>query len=293
MHPLLDPFDGSREAAVRACVERVRRAHPVAGRAAARWRGGAARDLAVLFAWFDTAREVGRDADEFVRRRGLELLRETVAPDEDAGRPSGALALALPPVLRTHELSPLALLGSLEERARGLAVGAFSSRDELLAHASKLTGPEARAYATVLGVDDDRGRLLAQALGEGLQLVRWLVHARAELRAGRLRFAADDVARFRVDLASLERGDDTPEARALLAAQSEWAGGLLAKGWAACDELGWARGRALAGVLRWHVAELAALEEREFRPGPPPPAGWLRTAACTAAALLTRRPARW
>lgn len=292
MHPLLDPFSGSRDEAADACLAYVRRRHRVAGRVARVWPGGVGRELGLVFAWFQTARELAREADEFVRRRGSELLRATVG-DPNERDVVGALALALPSTLGAHGIAPTTFLASLEERDRGSSVGAFASRTELLGHASKLTRPEALAYAKILGLDGDRVRLQVQALGEGLQLVRWLVDALAELRAGRLRFAADDVARFRVSLSTLERGDDTPEIRALAAAQAEWAGGLLAKGWPVCRELGWVRGRALAALLRWNVAELAALEEREFRPGPPPPAGWFRLGACGAIALVTRREADW
>lgn len=300
MHPLIDPFAGSRDEATELISAHVRSSFPVATRLALSWHGEVGLDLCVIFAWFQTARELMREPDVFVRRRGLELLNGTLdgaisgrGPISNDGQPGGALALALPLRLQRHGITPLSLRSSLEESISGLNVGALSSRTELLAHAARLVHPEVLAYARVLGRDDERSFLEAQALGEGIQLVRWLVNAPGELRLGRLRFAGEDVARFRVELASIKNGDDTPAGRDLSRAQAEWAGGLIAKGWTACERLGWARGRALAALLRWQVAELAALEERHFAPGTPPPAGWTRVAACSVAAIATRQCARW
>ena len=294
LHPLLDPFAQSRDAAVRACMVHLRRSYPLGARLAGRWPGGIGESLGVLFAWFETARELEREEAPFVRERGLELLRGTL-DDSVVGGPGSrnALGLALPSVLAAAGASPLALLGTLEARERGLATGAFASRTELVNHAAQLTHAEAHAYLGLLGKSSERAKLEAQALAEGLQLVRWLTEAQNELRRGRLRFAADDVARFRVEIGALERGEATTEIARLGAAHAEWAGGLLVKGWGLCQTLGWARGRALAAFLRWNVASLAALEEKDFRPGKAPKGGWMRRFACGMTALATRRPAGW
>ncbi|MEX1023715.1 MAG: hypothetical protein WD226_01440, partial [Planctomycetota bacterium] len=152
MHPLLDPFTGSRDAATAACVRYVRVNHPVGARLAALWRGGVGVRLAVLFAWFETARELGRSESKFVHQRGFDLLRATLDDALIGGpRAGGALDRALPHVLDEAGASPVSLMGCLEERERGLAVGAFASRTELLAHAARLTHPEALAYLGGLG----------------------------------------------------------------------------------------------------------------------------------------------
>lgn len=294
VHPLLEPFAGSRQEAVVAIEQSVHRRFRSTGPLVRAWPGRTPDDLCVLFAWFQTLRDLVRSEDAFVTKRGLELLEESLdAPTRGRDASIGALALAVPPRLDEYEIPLLALRSLVEAARHGSSVGAFTSRTELLEHATQLTYPEVVTYLHVLGHTDDRSLLEAKSLGQGVQLVRWLATLRPEFAHGRLRVATEDVARFQVDLASLERGDDTPEGRRLLRSHAEWAGGFLLKGWPLTHTLGFARGRVLAGLLRFSVAELAALEERHFAPGDPPPAGWTRVAACFAAAVLTRAPARW
>lgn len=294
MHALLTPQELSRAEALALCeVHLVRRFRP--------WRflryavPPAAREgFGALLAWHELARELACLPAGFERRRSLEELGHELdqALREDARSPVGrALSFAV----RRHELSEELLRRPLLERRREEHLATFETREALLGHARALAVPEARLYLAVLGETRARAAALADACALALQLTHWLAELGPDLARGTLHLAMDELLRAGVELAEL--APDAPRRRPslaltqVLAAELAQARGLFARGWDLCPLLGPVRGRALAFVLRWNAATLAALEARGLDAlRGPPPAGRLRLVACLAASALGTAP---
>jgi len=244
-----------------------------------------------LLAWHALGRELAALPDGFERRRGLEAL----ASELDAAleeRPTSPLGTALSFALRRHALPEELLRRPLHERRRD-DLGAFETREALLAHARALAVPEGRLYLRLAGAESPRNEALADALALALQLTAWLAELGPAFAHGRLRLPAEELARGRVALAELTGERASPQLVQVVARQIEWARGFYAKGWELCGALGPLRGRQLAFVLRWHAAELAALESAGTRLlRGPARAGWVRALACTSASLVTRAAPR-
>lgn len=256
-------------------------------------------DLAALVAWQRVLRSAPTESSaprvSSAPRAELRAELERVL----GGQPTTPLGLALAGCVRRFALAPELLAGPLAALEEHERVGALTTRGELLALAGRLALPEGRLLLGVLEEPGERARVLSDALCTGLQIARWTLELHSELEQGRLRVPSDELFRCGVtpQLLSLSPADE--RVRRLVAAQVAWARELLAKGWPLCRELGPRRGRALGFVLRWHAAGLSALELRGFRLAERPPpgslassesAGWLRGAACAAAALVGRPP---
>ncbi len=240
-------------------------------------------ELAAHLAWYRSLRAA--------EGPGLEALAGELERVLD-GRPRTPLGVALLGCVQRFALDPALLQGGVLAQRADRHTGALASWEELLAHARELSRPEARGLLCVLEERGERARALADALGAGLQLARWSAGLQDELARGRLRVAADELFRFGTSAQRLRDAPADEGVRRLVAAQVARARELLARGWPLCRELGPRRGRALAFVLRWHAAELSALEVRGFAPRPAGRAagGWLRGLACAAAALGGRPP---
>lgn len=278
--------------------------------AASRWRGwrwaapllprDAREDLAIACAWHRLVRELG-ELGEAPRPSGAEPpgapgasgapeLEAAAAEVEALGTraPTTLIGRGLEHLVERYRVPPLLLLRPLRAVRRAAHVHAYQTRAELLAHAAELAHPEARLALRILATPTERNELLADALGTGLQLTRWIVGLRGDLARGRLLLPVEDLARHGVALADLAAPSASPDLRRCIADEVAWARGFLVKGWPLCDADP-LRGRALAFLLHWHAASLAALERRGHDPlAGPPPAGLGRAAACLAASLAGR-----
>jgi phytoene/squalene synthetase len=294
VHALLAPAELSRAEALERCeaylATRIRR-----WKLARLFLPRAERDgLVAVLAWHGLAREIADLAGGFERRRALEELAKELerAVREEATSPVGrALAYAL----RRHALAEEFLRRPLLERGRDEHLATFETREALVAHARALAVPEGRLHLALLGRTDAREEALADALALALQRTHWLAALASDLGRGRVHLAMDELLRARVELGELTTtaGKPSPALARVLAAEVADVRALYARGWELCRLLGPWRGRALAFVLRWHAATLAALEARafDFRRGTPP-AGALRLLACVSASLLSSAPPR-
>ncbi|MEW6073448.1 MAG: squalene/phytoene synthase family protein [Planctomycetota bacterium] len=289
MHALFGRAPGSRAEAVEAC-----RRYLAAGRPW--WRVvhpflplEVRDEVVALAAWHAVTRELlaaPRAPAAAERAHGeCRAALDGIA----AGRPAGALAAALAPVLARHRIDEELLRGRLAALERDAHVHVYGTRDEIFALARRIAHPEGRLYLRVAGVTGERRVVLADALCTGLQLTAWIANLRPLLDRGHLYLPMEELARHGVGLARLRDGRMDDAARRLVAAAIGEARAHLAKGWPLCAELGPRRGRLLAFVLRWHAAALSAIEARggDALAGPPP-AGWLRLAACGTASLAGR-----
>lgn len=254
-------------------------------------------DWIALLAWHRLGRELAAAPGGFERRRGLEELASELdgALAERARSPAG---IALSFAVRRHDLPEELLRRPLLEWKRDESLATFETREALLAHARALAVPEARLLLRVAGAASARNEVLADALAVALQLTRWTADLGRELERGRLRIPVDELAKSGIELGALlarERGDRGREGLArVVAEQVAWTRGFYAKGWELCRALGPWRGRQLAFVLRWHAAELAALEHARFDAlRGPPPSGLVRFLACASTSLATRAAPRF
>jgi phytoene/squalene synthetase len=241
-----------------------------------------------LLAWHALVRSVAAMPDGFERRRHMEgLANELDAALEE--HPSTPLGIALSFAIRRHELPEELLRRPLHELRRDEALGTFETREALLAHARAIAVPEGRLYLRLLGATSPRNEVLCDALAMALQLTAWLADLRGSFERGRLRIPSGELARAGVALGELVGPRAGPALRRIVQDQITWTRTFYAKGWDLCRALGPWRGRRLAFVLRWHAAELGALESAgpELLGGPAA-AGWVRTLACGSMSLLWR-----
>lgn len=287
MHELLLPQSLSRAEAVERCrrylAMRVRRFRPAQAFLPRTDRD----DWIALLAWHRLGRELAAGPAGFERRRGLEELASELeaARNERARSPAG---LALSFAMRRHELSEEFFRRPLLEWKRDESLATFETREALLAHARALAVPEGRLLLQLAGAATPRHEALADALAVALQLTAWLADLAGEFQRGRLRLPIDELLRAGVELGALFEPSQGEKLARVIAAQVAWTRGFYARGWDLCRSLGPWRGRRLAFVLRWHAATLAGLEARRFVPRRgPPPAGWLRLAACGSASCVT------
>lgn len=244
-----------------------------------------------LLAWHALERSVARQADGFERRRSLEALTsELDAALEE--HPRSPLGTALSFAIRRHDLPEEWFRRPLHQLRRDESLGAFETREALLAHARALAVPEGRLYLRLARAESPRNEALCDALALALQLTDWTTDLWGAFALGRLRIPVDELARGGVALDELSGKQAGPALRRVVLQQIAWTRGFYAKGWDLCLALGPVRGRELAFVLRWNAAALAGLESA----GPSlllgAPAGWVRILACASTSLLTRAAPR-
>ena len=249
-------------------------------------------DWIALLAWHALVRSVADLPDGFERRRHLELLAEELEAALEE-HPRSALGTALSFAIRRHELAEELLRRPLQELRRADALGSFETREALLAHARALAVPEGRLYLRLAQATSPRNEVLCDALALGLQLTAWLADLRGAFALGRLRLPVDELAHGGVALVELSGERAGPALQDVVHRHIGWTRTFYAKGWDLCDALGAWRGRALAFVLRWHAAQLSALESAgpELLRGPAP-AGWVRALACASTSCLSRAAPR-
>jgi phytoene/squalene synthetase len=292
VHELLLPQSLSRAEALERCRRYLERRVP-RFRLARLALPRAERDgWIALLAWHRLGRELAGAPGGFERRRGLEELASelALALDERARSPVG---IALSFAVRRHDLPEELLRRPLLEWKRDEQLATFETREALLAHARALAAPEGRLLLFVAGAASPRNDVLADALALALQLTHWTANLALELERGRLRIPVDELAKSGVELGALLSREGEGRGREglarVVAEQVSWARGFYAKGWELCHALGHWRGRRLAFVLRWHAAELAALEHARFDAlRGPPPSGFVRFLACASTSLATR-----
>jgi phytoene/squalene synthetase len=288
VHALLERRSMSAENAARSCAD-----HLATG--TERWRlvlHAAPRemrpDLVALLAWMQLARAAGFGAGGAAERRARIADLRALVDEVFADRARGALGLALAACVPRRQLSALAFQSTLLAMEEAASLSSWETRAELATLAGRIAHPLGRSLLRVYGAENERHQVLADLLATFLQLLDWLVHARAHLERGRLFVPMEDVRRTGADLSALVSGRADPSLRRLATEEIAWQRSFLARGWALGPSLGARNGRLLVFVLRWHAATLAALETRaDDVLARPPPAGWIRFAACAWASLLS------
>ena len=225
--------------------------------------------------------ERGSDFDLAVLDREIEAA--------EAGEASTDLGISLGRAIHRFGIPAFPLRGRGEALRAERDTKTFSSRQELLGHARRLSHPTARAGLHILGLADEREAALGEALATGLRLTAWMDSFPSDWRSGRLRIPTDELARFDVVLSDLDAPRVSPGLQRLLDHEITESRRWLAKGWPLTRTLGPWNGRRLAAFLRWHAASLSAIEVAGHDARRATRGGVLRGMACGLVAAISPR----
>jgi phytoene synthase len=175
-----------------------------------------------VFALYDYCRH----ADNLVDARGdrsrdevrgdLAALGETIRRIHAGHRPGGERWLALADTLRRHDVPLAPLLELLDGVAMDLDEVAYPDFASLHRYCRLVAGGVGLMLGPVLGATSHRFREPGIGLGVAMQLTNVLRDVAEDLDAGRLYLPADELARFGLDRAVLERRRATPEFVAMM-----------------------------------------------------------------------------
>jgi 15-cis-phytoene synthase len=170
-----------------------------------------------VFALYDYCRH----ADNLVDARGertkvearadLAALGETVRRIRAGGRPNGERWLALADTLRRYDVPAAPLLELLDGVALDLDEVSYPDYATLHRYCRLVAGGVGLMLGPVLGATSHRFREPGIGLGVAMQLTNVLRDVAEDLDAGRVYLPADELARFGLDRAALERRVATAE----------------------------------------------------------------------------------
>ena len=175
-----------------------------------------------VFALYDYCRH----ADNLVDARGehsreqviaeLDALADTVRHIHAGHYPAGERWLALADTLRRHDVPLAPLLELLDGVAMDLDEVAYPDFSSLHRYCRLVAGGVGLMLGPVLGATSHRFREPGIGLGVAMQLTNVLRDVAEDLDAGRMYLPADELARFGLDRAALERRRASPEFVALM-----------------------------------------------------------------------------
>ncbi|MQS10310.1 squalene/phytoene synthase family protein, partial [Streptomyces alkaliphilus] len=229
------------------------------------------------------------------------VLLDALEADLDralAGRtPRHPLLAELGPVAREHRLPEESLRALIEANRLDQRVHRYADRAQLLGYCELSADPVGRLVLAVTGTTTPERVRWSDAVCTALQIIEHLQDVAEDRERGRIYLPAEDMRRFRVGPEDLVAPTAGASLRALIAAEAEWARGLLAEGvhlvrdtdgrlrlllagfvgggWAALRALSAARWDVLAGAPRARRRDLAAsclavLRAAARPPGHPP-----------------------
>jgi squalene synthase HpnC len=165
-----------------------------------------------------------------------------------------ARAFALPPAL-LH-----ALLDAFEQDVRNPP---YPDRAAVLDYCARSANPVGRLLLHLYGIDDARSLAQSDAVCSALQLINFWQDLRRDGPAGRCYVPASDQAAFGVTRDELRSAQDSPRARALVAALCDWACTLMLEGAPLAlrvpGRAGWELRLVVQGGLRV-LAKIAAMD---------------------------------
>jgi phytoene synthase len=175
-----------------------------------------------VFALYDYCRHADNLVDACGERSradvhgDLAALAGTVRSIHAGHPPAGERWLALADTLRRHDVPLAPLLELLDGVAMDLDEVAYPDFPSLHRYCRLVAGGVGLMLGPVLGATSHRFREPGIGLGVAMQLTNVLRDVAEDLDAGRLYLPADELARFGLDRAALERRRATPEFVALM-----------------------------------------------------------------------------
>jgi squalene synthase HpnC len=152
----------------------------------------------------------------------------------------------------------------IEANRQDQRVTAYATFDELRAYCRLSADPVGRLVLMIFDVGSDARVVWSDAICTGLQLVEHWQDVAEDRRAGRVYLPADDMARFGVTPADLDRPSAPPSLRRLLEFETGRAAELFRQGTPLVRDLsGWAR-LAVGGFLAGGLATVDALRRADY-----------------------------
>jgi squalene synthase HpnC len=176
-----------------------------------------------------------------------------------SGNPRHAVLRQLVPTVRAHAINPKPFEDLIEANLLDQRVHSYATYDDLIDYCRLSADPVGRLVLAVFGVDDPAVEALSDRVCRALQLVEHWQDVGEDRAAGRIYLPQEDLARFGVVEADLDRPATTAPLRALMRFETERATDLMTSGAPIVGRLrGWAR-VAVAGYVAGGFAAARAL----------------------------------
>jgi len=165
--------------------------------------------------------------------------------------------------VRALNLPPEPFHRLIEANRQDQRVTAYRTFDDLRAYCRLSADPVGHLVLKIFDVSSDARIVWSDDVCTGLQLVEHWQDVAEDRRAGRVYLPADDMARFGVTPADLDRPSATPSLKRLLAFETDRAAELFRRGTPLVRDLsGWAR-LAVGGFLAGGLATVDALRRAD------------------------------
>jgi len=158
--------------------------------------------------------------DEFVARQKLAWWRDEVAR-VFAGIPEHPVGHALKTIIGTFDLPQEQLLEIIDGMEMDLDHESYPGFRELQLYCHRVAGVVGLLAAEIFGYEDRQTRKYAEALGLAFQLTNILRDVREDATRGRIYIPLDELERFGVQPAELQRPETSPRLQELFAFQAE------------------------------------------------------------------------
>ena len=179
------------------------------------------RAITALYAFCREVDDVVDDcADSGVARATLDWWRAEVSRIYD-GSPQHPVGRALQPVVHDYGIAAEYLHEIIDGMQMDLDYDGYPTFAELSLYCHRVAGVVGLLSAEIFGYEDRHTPRYAEALGIAFQLTNILRDVREDARRGRIYLPRDEMQRFGVSPADLDRPLTTAAARALFAAQAE------------------------------------------------------------------------
>lgn len=224
--------------------------------------------IAAIYWFARTADDIADEGDAAPAQRLADLaayradLAATVAGTAPSGRWPQVFA-ALAQAMRGHALPAEPLHDLLDAFEQDVLKQRYADRAELLDYCRRSANPVGRLLLHLYGVADDASLRRSDAICSALQLINFWQDLGVDTRRGRLYIPATDCARHGVSADALLAGTDSPQLRALVRQQCDWARALMLEGAALVHRVpgraGWELRLVVQGGLRI-LDRIAALD---------------------------------
>jgi hydroxysqualene synthase len=191
--------------------------------------------IAAVYWFARTADDIADEGDAEPARRLADLAayRADLAAVASGGRPSARwpqVFSALAQALRVHALPPALLHDLLDAFEQDVVKHRYADRTELLDYCRRSANPVGRLLLHLYGVTDAASLQRSDAICSALQLINFWQDLGVDTRRGRLYIPETDCARQDLRGETVLAGADSPQIRALVRQQCDWARALMHEG---------------------------------------------------------------
>lgn len=191
--------------------------------------------IAAIYWFARTADDLADEGDVAPDKRLADLAayRADLTATAAGGTPSGRWAAVFAPLgeaIRRHGLPTPLLDDLLDAFAQDVVKQRYADRAELLEYCRRSANPVGRLLLHLYGVSDAEALHRSDAICTALQLINFWQDLGVDTRRGRLYIPESDCAARGLRGEELLAGVDSPETRALVRQQCDWARTLMREG---------------------------------------------------------------